>query len=93
MVKKFMKKPVTIKACQFTPEIAANDEHIIELASWCDGGVNWSIDNDKQKRTIVISTLEGEMLARVGDWIIRGVEGEYYPCKPRIFAESYIEVK
>lgn len=36
-----------------------------------------------------IPTLEGEMLAQAGDWIIRGVKGEFYPCKPDIFAETY----
>lgn len=92
MVKKFMKRPVVIKACQFTPDIADNDEKIIELASWCNGGVNWSINNDKQKRTIVIKTLEGEMIATVGDWIICGIAGEYYPCKSDIFTMTYKEM-
>ena len=36
-----------------------------------------------------IETLEGIMLARVGDWIIKGVAGEFYPCKPAIFAATY----
>ncbi|MFK4801640.1 hypothetical protein ACI3K5_23535 [Streptomyces sp. MPA0124] len=38
---------------------------------------------------IVIHTLEGDMTASVGDWIIRGVQGEFYPCKPDIFAATY----
>ena len=38
---------------------------------------------------ILISTLEGEMLANSGDWVIRGVQGEFYPCKPEIFAATY----
>ena len=37
----------------------------------------------------VIHTLEGEMIARPGDWIIRGVQGEFYPCKPDIFEQTY----
>jgi hypothetical protein len=37
----------------------------------------------------VILTLEGEMIARVGDWIIKGVQGEFYPCKPEIFEMTY----
>jgi hypothetical protein len=42
---------------------------------------------------LVIKTLEGEMTARPGDWIIRGVKGEIYPCKPHIFAETYEPVE
>lgn len=38
---------------------------------------------------IVIRTLEGNMTASIGDWIIKGVQGEYYPCKPDIFAATY----
>ncbi|MGW5633928.1 hypothetical protein [Streptomyces sp. NPDC003832] len=38
---------------------------------------------------ILIRTLEGDMTASVGDWIIRGIQGEYYPCKPDIFAATY----
>jgi len=40
-------------------------------------------------RCLIISTLEGEMVAVPGDWIIRGVQGEFYPCKPDIFAATY----
>ena len=39
--------------------------------------------------SLFIQTLEGEMEAKPGDWIIRGVKGEYYPCKPDIFAATY----
>jgi hypothetical protein len=39
-----------------------------------------------------IHTLEGNMIASVGDWIIKGVKGEFYPCKPDIFESTYEEV-
>jgi hypothetical protein len=42
---------------------------------------------------LVIKTLEGEMTASVGDYIIRGVNGEFYPCKPDIFSKTYEEVQ
>lgn len=42
---------------------------------------------------LVIATLEGEMTAKPGDWIIRGVAGEFYPCKPDIFAATYEETE
>ena len=40
----------------------------------------------------IIRTLEGDMVANAGDWIVRGVKGEYYPCKPEIFEKTYEEV-
>jgi hypothetical protein len=43
----------------------------------------------KVKEEMIIHTLEGEMLARVGDWLIEGIEGELYPCKPDIFELTY----
>lgn len=43
-------------------------------------------------RCLIVFTLEGDMVAQPGDWIIRGVQGEFYPCKPDIFAETYEEV-
>jgi hypothetical protein len=42
-----------------------------------------------KERCLIIATLEGEMVARRGDWIIRGVQGEFYPCKPDIFEATY----
>ena len=51
-----------------------------------DGGISPVLDNPPQ---VVIRTLEGEMLAGKGDWIIRGVKGELYPCKPEIFEKTY----
>jgi hypothetical protein len=41
------------------------------------------------KKTMVIETLEGNMTANVGDYIIKGVKGEFYPCKPAIFEQTY----
>lgn len=76
---KYRKKPVVIDAIQFQ---ATNHD---EIAEFCrpqmiavGGG-----------RTLVIPTLEGKLVASDGDWIIRGVKGEFYPCKPDIFAATY----
>ena len=38
---------------------------------------------------VIIETLEGAMMGRPGDWLIKGVDGEFYPCKPHIFAKTY----
>lgn len=77
---KFRKKPVVIEAVEWTghnydeiEEFVAKDMDKIEF----DGGI------------IRIKTLEGEMIASRFDWIMRGVQGELYPCKPRIFEQTY----
>jgi len=78
---KFRKKPVVIEAIQLI------EENIPDILEFC---------GDKIKSHfligIVIETLEGDMLADKGDWIIKGVKGEFYPCKPDIFAMTYEQV-
>ena len=54
---------------------------------------NFYIDHWKVPGGLVIKTLEGEHLANIGDYIIRGVHGEFYPCKPDIFRETYEKVE
>lgn len=77
---KYRKKPVVIEAVQFQAGC-----HPSELAADVVAGrVRYPEDG-----TMIIRTMEGEMLARPGDWIIRGVKGELYPCKPDIFAATY----
>lgn len=85
MIQKFRKKPVVIEAMHFSTD---NDsgECINSITSWiaCNGS---PARNDKT--LIYIQTLEGEMTARQGDWIINGLKGEFYPCKPDIFEATY----
>ena len=64
--------------------------HILE--AWCGGSVKGSKLPVKE-RCIDIQTLEGEMRANIGDYIIKGIKGEFYPCKPDIFKASYEDVK
>lgn len=55
-----------------------------------DGSLTWTIKNAAAPRLeLEINTLEGKMIVNIGDYIIRGVEGEYYPCKPAIFHRTY----
>lgn len=75
------KKPITIEAAHFT----SRDE-AAAIAQWCGGVVVPMLFGFVE---IKIQTLEGAMWAREGDWIIRGVQGEFYPCKPDIFDETY----
>ena len=77
---KFRKKPVVIEAMQYTGRNAT------DIGLWAGVG-EWS--DDFLGRVLTISTLEGEMTADIGDWIIRGVKGEIYPCKPDIFDATY----
>jgi len=80
-MKSFKKKPVIIQAIQLT---ALNIEEIEEFV----GGDASVVDGE-----LVIATLEGPLHASLNDWIIRGIKGEFYPCKPDIFKETYEEVK
>lgn len=75
----FKKKPVVIEARQ----LLRATEYMEELASWCNGRIV------PERDAIAIDTLEGIMFADLGDWIIKGVKGEFYPCKPDIFEMSY----
>ncbi|MDE3749427.1 Gp49 family protein [Methylobacterium radiotolerans] len=84
----YTKKPVTIEARQFETN---NDDgsHMSLLCDWANGsGDKVVVTHDGT--SIYVATLEGTMRAEVGDWIIRGVKGELYPCKPDIFAASYM---
>ena len=78
---KFRKKPVVIEAIQITDATFdaphPNPEHIPGIVY------------DPQARCALIPTLEGTMKGSIGDWIIRGVNGEFYPCKPDIFEKTY----
>jgi hypothetical protein len=81
----FRKKPVIIEAREFTPHADFND-----LVAWCGGRADEVPHvNGLSYPVIDIPTLEGTMTARIGDWIIRGVSGEFYPCKPDIFKQTY----
>lgn len=95
---KFRKKPVVIDALQWE----GTEESLGAVLSFIqDGHENFDhLPRDPKDPhihqgigfttgEIYIPTLEGTMTARVGDWIIRGVNGEFYPCKPDIFEKTY----
>jgi hypothetical protein len=97
---KFRKKPVLIEAVLYD-EMAARlgwGHEIMNAHPWLDEAYENDVLSNVGKRTeaghiadqhLTIKTLEGIMRADPGDWIIRGVKGEIYPCKPDIFAETY----
>lgn len=79
---KFRKKPVVVDAVQF------NGSNTVAMSRFMDV----PLDNTRIvpfARKLIIKTLEGDMTASEGDWIIKGVQGEFYPCKPDIFADTY----
>lgn len=81
---KFRKLPVVVDAVQFTGD---NWDELSEHFGDFEVDSVW-VDGDN----LVLVTLEGEMTAKVGDWIVRGVKGEFYPCKPDIFEQTYERV-
>lgn len=79
---KFRKKPIVIEAVQFKGQVT---DEIRELY-----GARYIVGNNEP--AIFVDTLEGTMKVSLNDWIIRGVKGELYPCKPDIFETTYERV-
>lgn len=93
---KFRKKPIEIEAVQFTGD---NEKEIAEFMHLSITALQMSVDaalrsdgDYRENKHIYIPTLEGTMIANCGDWIIKGVKGEFYPCKPYMFDETYERV-
>ena len=82
-MKTYVKRPITITAVVWT---GSNTEEITEFT---EGGAGFETLNGKLQ--LLIPTLEGDMRAKRGDYIIRGVDGEFYPCRKDIFERTYEE--
>jgi len=87
---KYRKKPVVIEAVQFT---GSNPD---EIRAFCGDKViinyddsRWEIGVGAPIAIITIPTLEGTMAVSAGDFVIKGIQGEFYPCKPDIFEQTY----
>jgi len=80
----YRKKPVVIEAVQHTKE---NLKAVLDFTM-----TNPDIELRDYNRIVCIKTLEGVMEANLGDWIIKGEKGEFYPCKPDIFDATYVRV-
>jgi hypothetical protein len=83
MVQKWRKKPVVIEALQWT------GENKLEVLAFCGTWADIYNDAESDETICEINTMEGIMTASVNDYIIKGVNGEFYPCKPSIFAKTY----
>lgn len=85
---KYRKKPVVIEAVQWKGD---NLQEIDTLAGGFQKGAR-EYEQDFISDDLIIHTLEGDMKARKGDWIIRGIKNELYPCKSDIFEQTYESV-
>jgi len=88
MVQRFRKRPVVIEAMRLTEHNAG------AVTAWVVSGGHKAVmrggpRGGSRGATVTIKTLEGDHLASVGDYVIRGVQGEFYPCKPDIFEATY----
>ena len=93
-IRTYRKRPVEIEAALF---VGGNETAGKILAHWCGGNYLPKVtleggEIDPVPEAITIPTLEGTMIANVGDYIICGVQGEFYPCKPDIFQKTYERV-
>jgi hypothetical protein len=95
---RYKKKPVEIEAVQWTGQNHREmydflTENLFDKEYMTVSGENFYIDHSKVEGGLIIKTLEGEHIATIGDYIIRGVKGEYYPCKEDIFNQTYEKVE
>lgn len=86
---KYRKKPVVIEALQWT-------DNTKEIIQFCGYNCSYIVDDSAYEvgkgtpiEKLIIHTLEGDMAASRNDYIIKGVNGEFYPCKPDIFEKTY----
>lgn len=94
---KFRKKPVVIEAMQWTGDNLADVLQFTgkhdKFNEWFENFKDYAAHVSKDGNIFKIFTLEGTMDASPGDWIIKGVKGEHYPCRPDIFAMTYEPVE
>lgn len=88
---RYRKKPVVIEAFEMTRDRRRGNIDWPQWlhAAWNDGTLRPSGDGPSLSDRLIIKTLEGDQLVSWGDFIIQGVKGELYPCKPDIFALTY----
>ena len=86
---KYRKKPVVIEAIQFTEAMIGEEVPLPEGVWFGSRSLGPPPERTVYSYSYYINTLEGKMAVSVGDWIITGVKGEKYPCKPDIFEATY----
>ena len=90
----YRKKPIVIEAVQYTNLNREEIESFVgeKLKQELESETAYLAGKGAPRFSLTIPTLEGQHLASVGDWIIKGVKGEFYPCKPDIFKATYEKV-
>ncbi len=96
---KYIKKPIVIEAVTFTKEMAEGSDELPEgvlfrardtfKGKFHDFTNKHPFRNYELCHKHIIKTLEGDMQVQIGDYIIKGIKGEFYPCKPDIFKQTY----
>ena len=95
MIKLYKKKPVVIEAIQYEFDNKTWKNNINEIKTFVGDllKIEEEIHGNRSPGTLKIKTLEGDMTVSVNDYVIKGVQGEFYPCKPDIFNSTYEEVE
>ena len=97
MIKKYIKKPIKIEAIQLKEDNIIEVFDFLDEANYKETKSTEELEDFNQRMLkqgyIEIKTLEGIMKASFGDYIIKGIKGEFYPCKPDIFIATYEEVR
>lgn len=86
-IEKFVKKPIPVEMVQIT------EENIWEVAEWCGGAALNTMHPESSQHFIRLNTREGEVQAYQGDFIARGIEGEFYPIGKEIHEKTYDKVE
>jgi len=85
---KYRKKPVVIEAFKYEEDLITADS-IGKIPLWAEKAIGNDLIHTDVNAELFIKTLEGDMHVNVGDFIIQGVNGELYPCKPDVFEKTY----
>ena len=86
VIKKYKTRPCEIEAIKW------DGNNFKEIAEFTNHKATMQLMYSSRSYELVIATLEGDMMASVGDFIIKGLIGEFYPCKPDVFHKKYEEV-
>ncbi|WP_300919678.1 hypothetical protein [uncultured Dubosiella sp.] len=87
MIKKYIKRPIAVEAVQWGGSNYTKDQH-----NWIFDSGNVRFD-EFEPDVLIVYTLEGDMKAHLGDYIVKGIDGEFYPVKKEIFEKTYREAK
>jgi hypothetical protein len=85
---RYKKRPTEVEALQFLDNNSAR-----RIVAWANGKVHADYNRHGDCERLYVETLEGDMIARPGWYIIKGVEGEFYPCKETVFEQTYEPVE